>query len=122
MYLTVLFNLGHSLWGLVILFKIISITFKIHCPVFNLLSETLTIHYFFLNNRENCCYDSSLFSSHGISILEDLVISLADGVASMYLEFISVDSDLSSETNGLDLSLCMFSTRELQKLRNEVLY
>ncbi|XP_054783731.1 uncharacterized protein LOC129290775 isoform X2 [Prosopis cineraria] len=70
--------------------------------------------------REDCCFDPSLFALHGISILEDLVITLADEVASLYLEFISVDSDMSSETNRLDLSLCVFSTRELQKLRNEV--
>ncbi|XP_028796889.1 uncharacterized protein LOC114752325 [Neltuma alba] len=70
--------------------------------------------------REDFCFDSSLFALHGISILEDLVITLADGVATLYLEFISVDGDMSSETNRLDLSLCAFSTRELQKLRNEV--
>ena len=53
--------------------------------------------------------------------MHDLVIALADGVASVYLEFISVDSDVSSKTNSLDMSLCALSTRELQKLRNEVL-
>lgn len=71
--------------------------------------------------REDCYYDSRIFAVHGISILEDLVIALADGVASVYLEFISVDSDVSSKTNSLDMSLCALSTRELQKLRNEVL-
>lgn len=70
--------------------------------------------------REDCYYDSRIFAVHGISILEDLVIALADGVASIYLEFISVDSDVSSKTNSLDMSLCALSTRELQKLRNEV--
>ncbi|XP_057736622.1 uncharacterized protein LOC130951891 isoform X1 [Arachis stenosperma] len=70
--------------------------------------------------REDCCYDSCIFGLHGISILEDLVIAIADGVASVYLEFISVDSDVSSKTNSLDMSLCALSTRELQKLRNEV--
>ncbi|XP_061367174.1 uncharacterized protein LOC133310288 [Gastrolobium bilobum] len=70
--------------------------------------------------REDCCYDSCIFALHGISILEDLVITLVDGVASIYLEFISVDSDVSSETNSLDMSFCALSTRELQKLRNEV--
>ncbi|XP_057736624.1 uncharacterized protein LOC130951891 isoform X3 [Arachis stenosperma] len=69
--------------------------------------------------REDCCYDSCIFGLHGISILEDLVIAIADGVASVYLEFISVDSDVSSKTNSLDMSLCALSTRELQKLRNE---
>ncbi|RYQ88891.1 hypothetical protein Ahy_B09g095815 isoform A [Arachis hypogaea] len=63
---------------------------------------------------------SCIFGLHGISILEDLVIAIADGVASVYLEFISVDSDVSSKTNSLDMSLCALSTRELQKLRNEV--
>ncbi|XP_057437032.1 uncharacterized protein LOC130729332 [Lotus japonicus] len=70
--------------------------------------------------REDCYYDSCVFALHGISILEDLIIALADGVASLYLEFISVDSDVSSKTNGLDVSFCALSTRELQKLRNEV--
>ncbi|RZB52419.1 hypothetical protein D0Y65_048759 [Glycine soja] len=70
--------------------------------------------------REGCYYDSRIFSVHGISILEDLVISLADGVASVYLEFISVDNDVSSKTSSLDMPLCALSTRELQKLRNEV--
>ncbi|XP_027926364.1 uncharacterized protein LOC114183520 [Vigna unguiculata] len=70
--------------------------------------------------REDCYYDSCIFAVHGISILEDLVVALADGVASIYLEFNSVDSDVSSKTNSLDMSLCALSTRELQKLRNEV--
>ncbi|CAL5192025.1 unnamed protein product [Lathyrus oleraceus] len=70
--------------------------------------------------RDDCCYDSSIFATHGISILEDLVITLADGVASVYLEFISVDSKVSSKTNSWDMSFCAMSTRELQKLRNEV--
>ncbi|PNY12701.1 hypothetical protein L195_g009336, partial [Trifolium pratense] len=69
--------------------------------------------------RDDCCYDSCIFDTHGVSILEDLVIALADGVASVYLEFISVDSDVSSKTNSLDMSFCAMSTRELQKLRNE---
>ncbi|KAA8543471.1 hypothetical protein F0562_021034 [Nyssa sinensis] len=29
--------------------------------------------------REGCCYDYSLFTLHGVAILEDLVITLADG-------------------------------------------
>ncbi|XP_052729168.1 uncharacterized protein LOC108329603 isoform X3 [Vigna angularis] len=70
--------------------------------------------------REDCYYDSCIFAVHGISILEDLIVALADGVASIYLEFNSVDSDVSSKTNSLDMSLCALSTRELQKLRNEV--
>lgn len=67
-------------------------------------------------------YNDSLFMDHGVSILEDLVIMLADGIASMYLELISVDSSMSNEMNDLGLSLCTLSTRALQKLRNEVLY
>ncbi|AES79173.2 uncharacterized protein [Medicago truncatula] len=70
--------------------------------------------------RDDCCYDSRIFATHGVSILEDLVMALADGVASLYLEFISVDSDVSSKTNSLEVSFCALSTRELQKLRNEV--
>ncbi|XP_060180401.1 uncharacterized protein LOC132610137 isoform X1 [Lycium barbarum] len=64
-------------------------------------------------------YNDSLFMEHGVLILEDLVITLADGIASMYLELISVDSSVSNEMNSLGLSLCTLSTRALQKLRNE---
>lgn len=53
-------------------------------------------------------------------MLEDLVITLADGIASIYLELISVDSDISNEMNNLGLNLCALSTRALQRLRNEV--
>ncbi|KAK7338905.1 hypothetical protein VNO77_19539 [Canavalia gladiata] len=84
------------------------------------LYSELLCYLTFGSLREECCYDSHIFALHGISILEDLVVALADGVASIYLEFISVDSDVSSKTNSLDMSLCALSTRELQKLRNEV--
>ncbi|CAI9774417.1 unnamed protein product [Fraxinus pennsylvanica] len=96
--------------------------------------------------RPNGYYNHTLFTHHGVSILEDLVITLADGIASMYLdlisddsslsnemnslglssiasmylELISVDSSLSNEMNSLGLSLCRLSTRALQRLRNEV--
>ncbi|CAL9023267.1 unnamed protein product [Prunus brigantina] len=70
--------------------------------------------------REGCCYDSNLFMKHGVSILEDLVISLADGIVSIYLELISVDSNFSDELDSLSLALCTLSTRALQRLRNEV--
>ncbi|CAN6684752.1 unnamed protein product [Malus baccata var. baccata] len=70
--------------------------------------------------REGCCYDGSLFKKHGVSILEDLVISLADGIVSIYLELISVDSNFSYEMDNLPLTLCTLSTRALQRLRNEV--
>ncbi|KAI6674470.1 hypothetical protein NL676_002376 [Syzygium grande] len=70
--------------------------------------------------RKDCYYSSCLFVSQGISILEDLVIAIADGIASIYLELISVDGNLSNELNNLDLALCSLSTRALQRLRNEV--
>uniref|UniRef100_A0A5B7A9R6 Uncharacterized protein n=1 Tax=Davidia involucrata TaxID=16924 RepID=A0A5B7A9R6_DAVIN len=70
--------------------------------------------------REGCSYDYSLFTLHGVAILEDLVITLAAGIASMYLELISVDGDMSNEMNSLGLILCTLSTRALQRLRNEV--
>ncbi|XP_059432345.1 uncharacterized protein LOC132165700 isoform X2 [Corylus avellana] len=70
--------------------------------------------------RDGCSYDNSIFILHGISILEDLVITLADGIASIFLELISVDGNLSNEMNRLGLALCTLSTRALQKLRNEV--
>ncbi|XP_020275035.1 uncharacterized protein LOC109849595 isoform X1 [Asparagus officinalis] len=70
--------------------------------------------------RTTCCYDSKFLTQHGIDILEDLVIMLADGIASTYLELISVDSNMSTEINAMGLTLCSLSTRELQRLRNEV--
>ncbi|KAK8711701.1 hypothetical protein V6N13_146972 [Hibiscus sabdariffa] len=70
--------------------------------------------------RKDCCYDQRLFTLYGDSILEDLVITLADGIASTYLELISVDGNLSDEVNDLGLAICNLSTRALQKLRNEV--
>ncbi|OWM82884.1 hypothetical protein CDL15_Pgr005284 [Punica granatum] len=70
--------------------------------------------------RDGSYYNSSLFISEGISILEDLVIVLADGIASIYLELISVDGSLSNEMNTLSSGLCSLSTRSLQKLRNEI--
>ena len=70
--------------------------------------------------REDCYYDKSLFYSNGISILEDLLINIADVMASIYLELISVDSNVSNEMNNLCMALCTLSTRALQRLRNEV--
>ncbi|KAL9669994.1 hypothetical protein QQ045_007544 [Rhodiola kirilowii] len=70
--------------------------------------------------RKGSFYDVGLFSTNGISILEDMVITLADGIASIYLELISVDSNISSEMNNLGAVLCTLSTRALQRLRNEV--
>ncbi|KAF2292607.1 hypothetical protein GH714_025992 [Hevea brasiliensis] len=72
------------------------------------------------SGRKSCCYDQSLFTLHGNSILEDLVITLADGIASVYLELISVDGYLSNEKNNLGMAMCNLSTRALQRLRNEV--
>ncbi|XP_042064926.1 uncharacterized protein LOC121808474 [Salvia splendens] len=74
----------------------------------------------FGSSRKGGYYNSTLFIHHGVAILEDLLITLADGIASMYLELISVDSSLSNEMNNLGLSLCNLSTRSLQRLRNEV--
>ncbi|KVI03818.1 hypothetical protein Ccrd_017878 [Cynara cardunculus var. scolymus] len=68
---------------------------------------------------QECCYDYNFFTLHGVTVLEDMVITLAEGIASMYLELISVDSDISNEMNNLGLSLCTLSTRALQRLRNE---
>ena len=53
--------------------------------------------------------------------MEDLVISLADVIASIYLELMSVDGDMSTEVVSSSLALCSLSTRELQNLRNEVI-
>ncbi|KAK9075984.1 hypothetical protein SSX86_004314 [Deinandra increscens subsp. villosa] len=85
----------------------------------DLYSELLYILRFGSLSKE-CCYDYDFFASRGVYVLEDLVITLADGIASIYLELISVDSDMSNEMNNLGLSLCDLSTRALQRLRNEV--
>jgi hypothetical protein len=53
--------------------------------------------------------------------LEDLVISLGDVIASIYLELMSVDGNMSTDVVRSSLSLCSLSSRELQKLRNEVI-
>jgi hypothetical protein len=53
--------------------------------------------------------------------LEDLVISLGDVIASIYLELMSVDSNMSTDVVRSSLALCSLSSRELQKLRNEVI-
>lgn len=79
-----------------------------------------TLQFRLCSCREGRCYDHSLFTLHGVAILEDLVITLADGIASIHLELISVDGNMSNEMNGLGLILCTLSTRELQRLRNEV--
>ncbi|XP_020583918.1 uncharacterized protein LOC110027006 isoform X2 [Phalaenopsis equestris] len=71
--------------------------------------------------RSGCCFDKNFLVEHGVEVLEDLVITLADAVASIYLELISVDSDLSIEINSLGSRICPLSTRALQRLRNEVL-
>ncbi|KAG8477833.1 hypothetical protein CXB51_027433 [Gossypium anomalum] len=85
----------------------------------NLYAELL---YFlrFGSLRKGCCYDQSLFTLYGDSIVEDLVITIADGIASTYLDLISVDGNLSDEVNDLGLAICNLSTRALQRLRNEV--
>ncbi|KAJ3697234.1 hypothetical protein LUZ61_000939 [Rhynchospora tenuis] len=72
--------------------------------------------------RNPSYYDTKFFTEHGIQILEDMLILLADGIASAYLELISVDGDWYSEEmdNSSTLVLCSLSTRALQKLRNEV--
>ncbi|KAM7263648.1 hypothetical protein ACFE04_001331 [Oxalis oulophora] len=86
----------------------------------NLYAEFLHFLCFGSLSREGCCYEHNLFILHGDSILEDLVISLADGIASIYLELVSVDGNLSNEMNSLGFGICSLSTRALQRLRNEV--
>lgn len=80
----------------------------------------MTFHFLF-SSRDDSYYDNCLFIKEGLSVVEDLVIGLADGIASIYLELISVDGNLSNEMNNLSSDLCSLSTRSLQKLRNEVI-
>ncbi|KAK3154198.1 hypothetical protein QOZ80_2BG0187530 [Eleusine coracana subsp. coracana] len=70
--------------------------------------------------RSGSNFDAKFLAEHGVKILEDLVISLGDVIASIYLELMSVDSNMSTEVVRSSLALCSLSTRELQKLRNEV--
>lgn len=70
--------------------------------------------------RPDSYFDAKFLAEHGAKILEDLVISLTDVIASIYLELTSVDGDMSTEVVSSSLALCSLSTRELQKLRNEV--
>ncbi|CAA7390522.1 unnamed protein product [Spirodela intermedia] len=70
--------------------------------------------------RDGHIFGNNFLVEHGVDILEDLVVSLADGISSMYLELISIDSNVADEMNSLDLNLCRLSTRELQRIRNEV--
>ncbi|XP_043805699.1 uncharacterized protein LOC110630227 isoform X4 [Manihot esculenta] len=86
----------------------------------DLYAELLYFLRFGSLSRKSCCYDQSFFTLHGDVILEDLVITLADGIASVYLELISVDGNLSNEMNNLGMDMCDMSTRALQRLRNEV--
>uniref|UniRef100_A0A1D1ZA61 Ycf55-like protein n=1 Tax=Anthurium amnicola TaxID=1678845 RepID=A0A1D1ZA61_9ARAE len=76
------------------------------------------LRFGFLSDGHN--FGDRFLSEHGVDVLEDLVICLADGVSSMYLELISVDSNMTNEMNSLGLHLCFLSTRELQRIRNEV--
>ncbi|CAN8265573.1 unnamed protein product [Cochlearia groenlandica] len=85
----------------------------------DLFAEFLHFHRFG-SSTKGSCYDLNLFRTHGVAILEDFMITLADGVASIYLELISVDSKFSSEMNSGGLDICNLSSRALQKLRNEV--
>ncbi|XP_062219155.1 uncharacterized protein LOC133918993 [Phragmites australis] len=70
--------------------------------------------------RSDSYFDAKFLAEHGARVLEDLVISLADVIASIYLELMSVDGNMSTEVVSSSLALCSLSTRELQKLRNEV--
>ncbi|CAH8278927.1 unnamed protein product [Arabidopsis lyrata] len=85
----------------------------------DLFAEFLYFHRFG-SPAKAFCYDVSFFRTHGVAILEDFMITLADGVASIYLELISVDSKFSNEMNSGGLGICSLSSRALQKLRNEV--
>lgn len=80
----------------------------------------MSLIFLFPFTSVGCCYGTKLLTQYGVDILEDLVVMLADTIASIYLELISIDSDISTEMSGLGLTLCSMSTRTLQKLRNEV--
>ncbi|EEE57076.1 hypothetical protein OsJ_06901 [Oryza sativa Japonica Group] len=92
---------------------------------FNRLGKSelyLDLLYFlrFGSARSYSYFDAKFLAEHGARILEDLVIFLADAVASIYIELISVDGDMPTDVVGSSLALCSLSTRELQRMRNEV--
>ncbi|XBH55708.1 hypothetical protein VPH35_077735 [Triticum aestivum] len=70
--------------------------------------------------RSDSYFDTKFLAENGARILEDLVIFLADVIASIYLEIMSVDGDMPTKVVGSSLALCSLSIRELQKQRNEV--
>ncbi|PKA51198.1 hypothetical protein AXF42_Ash010638 [Apostasia shenzhenica] len=74
----------------------------------------------FSSLRTGFCFGTKFLTEHGVEILEDLVITLADVVASIFLELISVDSDIANELYALVFKICPLSTRAIQRLRNEV--
>uniref|UniRef100_R7W935 Uncharacterized protein n=1 Tax=Aegilops tauschii TaxID=37682 RepID=R7W935_AEGTA len=69
--------------------------------------------------RSDSYFDTKFLAENGARILEDLVIFLADVIASIYLEIMSVDGDMPTKVVGSSLALCSLSIRELQKQRNE---
>uniref|UniRef100_A0A0E0K0B4 Uncharacterized protein n=1 Tax=Oryza punctata TaxID=4537 RepID=A0A0E0K0B4_ORYPU len=92
---------------------------------FNRLGKSelyLDLLYFlrFGSARSDSYFNAKFLAEHGARILEDLVIFLADVAASIYIELISVDGDMPTDVVGSSLALCSLSTRELQKMRNEV--
>ncbi|KAJ3675821.1 hypothetical protein LUZ60_004863 [Juncus effusus] len=91
------------------------------CGKIELYSEIL-FYLRFGSLRSDSCYDDNFLRENGIKILEDMIIFLADGIANLYLEIISLDGNLysSERNNDLSLALCSLSTRALQRLRNEV--
>lgn len=76
------------------------------------------LRFGFLSDKKY--YSNNMLAIHQNDILEDLLVTMTDGISNMYLELISVDGSLSSEIAAQGLSLCSLSTRVLQKLRNEV--
>ncbi|KAH9305397.1 hypothetical protein KI387_009801, partial [Taxus chinensis] len=85
-----------------------------------LYADLLFITCFGSRRTGSCCsYD--LLVKHAVHILEDLVIALADGIATLYLELISMDGSTSSEDELTNLvKLSYTSTRALERFRNEV--
>eukprot|EP01018_Ginkgo_biloba_P026943 Gb_32290 [translate_table: standard] len=71
--------------------------------------------------RNGRCCHYNLLVKHATDILEDLVIALADGIATLFLELISMDISTFSESEWVSLIQPSFmSTRALERFRNEV--
>lgn len=86
----------------------------------DLYAEYLFILCFGLR-RSGSSYSFDLLVKHAVHILEDLVIAVADGIATLCLEFVSMHRSTSNDDDLTNLIKTSYmSTRALERFRNEV--